>query len=153
MTDINTAAAAIGGEWVKLTRKEHGSVEGRVVSFETRPMTFEGAPVLNRKSGQRRTEWVLAIQKDDGETVKLSLKESGQRAVSDAIKAAHVDAKNGDRLKIAVSHDPASDREQPTYQARWTADSSALGVPTGGGGPGNLPEEEPFIRDASVNDL
>ena len=51
MTDINQAAEAMTGEWVKLTRKEHGTVEGRVVSFEQRPMTFEGAPVLNRKTG------------------------------------------------------------------------------------------------------
>lgn len=135
--DINTAAQALSGEWVKLTRRDHGSVEGRVVSFETRPMTFEGAPVLNRKTGQQRTEWVLAVLTDGGETVKLSLKEAGQRAISEAIKAAGGDAKTGDRLKIAVKDDPANDREQPTYQARWTPDSTPLAVPT-------TDYEEPF---------
>lgn len=138
MTDINTAAQAIGGEWTKLTRKEHGTIEGRVISFEQRPMTFEGAPVLNRKTGAPRTEWVLAILTDGGDTIKLSLKESGQRAISDAIRQSGQPAKNGDRLKIAVVADPADDRSQPTYQARWTPDSTPLNIPTGDD------DEEPF---------
>lgn len=134
MSGINEAAATIGGTWVKLNRKEHGAVEGRVVAFEQRPMTFEGAPVLNRKTGQARTEWVFTLRQDDGEIVKLSLKESGQRAVSDAIKATGRPANDtGDRLKIAVSDDPVTDREQPTYQARWTQDESPLVL-----------DEEPF---------
>jgi hypothetical protein len=130
MTDINTAAEALTGEWVKLNRKEHGTIEGRVVSFEQRPMTFEGAPVLNRKTGAPRTEWVLAVQTDGGDTIKFSLKEAGQRAISEAIRASGALAKNGDRLKIAVTADPATDREQATYQARWTPDASPLAIPT-----------------------
>jgi hypothetical protein len=137
MTDINTAAEALTGEWVKLNRKEHGAIEGRVLSFEQRPMTFEGAPVLNRKTGAPRTEWVLAVQTDGGDTIKFSLKEAGQRAISDAIKASGNPAKNGDRLKIAVTADPASDREQATYQARWTPDASPLNIPGDDG-------EDPF---------
>jgi hypothetical protein len=130
MTDINTAAEALTGEWVKLNRKEHGTIEGRVLSFEQRPMTFEGAPVLNRKTGAPRTEWVLAVQTDGGDTIKFSLKEAGQRAISDAIKTSGNLAKNGDRLKIAVIADPMSDREQATYQARWTADNTPLDIPS-----------------------
>jgi hypothetical protein len=137
MTDINTAAEALTGEWVKLNRKEHGTIEGRVVNFEQRPMTFEGAPVLNRKTGAPRTEWVLAVQTDGGDTIKFSLKEAGQRAISDAIKASGTPAKNGDRLKIAVTADPATDREQATYQARWTSDNTPLNIPTDDG-------EDPF---------
>jgi hypothetical protein len=134
--DINDAAGAIGGEWIKLTRKEHGSVEGRVVAFDQRPMTFEGAPVLNRKTGQPRTEWVFTLRTDSGEVVKLSLKESAQRAVAEAIKASGRPANaTGDRLKIAVTADPASEREQATYQARWTQDESPLGA---------VDDEEPF---------
>ena len=127
MTDINTAAEAMTGEWVKLNRKEHGTVEGRVVSFEARPMTFEGAPVLNRKTGAPRTEWVFAVLTDAGETVKFSLKEGGQRAVSEAIKATGKPAnETGDRIKIAVKDDPATSTDQPTYQVKWTQDSAPL---------------------------
>jgi len=135
--DINTAAQAIGGDWTKLTRKEHGTIEGRVISFEQRPMTFEGAPVLNRKTGAPRTEWVLAVQTDSGDTVRFSLKEAGQRAISEAIRASGQPAKNGDRLKIAVTEDPPDDRAQPTYQARWTPDSTPLNIPA-------TDDEEPF---------
>jgi tRNA threonylcarbamoyladenosine modification (KEOPS) complex Cgi121 subunit len=58
------------------------------------------------------------------------LKEAGQRAISDAIKTSGNLAKNGDRLKIAVIADPMSDREQATYQARWTADNTPLDIPS-----------------------
>ena len=130
MTDINQAAETMSGEWVKLTRREHGTIEGRVVNFEARPMTFEGAPVLNRKTGTPRTEWVFTVFADDGETVKFCLKESGQRAVAAAIKEAGTEAKNGDRIKIAVAADPETDTSQPTYQVRWTPDATPLDIPT-----------------------
>lgn len=139
MTDINAAAEGLIGDWVKLNRKEHGTIEGRVISFETRPMTFEGAPVLNRKTGIQRNEWVLAVLQDDGETVKFNLKESGQRAVAEAIKSAGQPAKTGDRIKIGVKDDPENDREQATYQARWTPDTTPLEVPGADSG-----VEEPF---------
>lgn len=129
MTDINTAAEAMTGEWIKLTRKEHGTIEGRVISFQVRPMTFEGAPVLRRNSGEQRSEWVLAVLTDGGETVKFSLKESGQRTVAEAIKASGRKARNGDRIKIAVKDDPVDERSQPTYQVRWTPDDTPLDIP------------------------
>jgi hypothetical protein len=155
LDELNAAAESITGEWVKLTRKEHGAVEGVVLTFETRPMAFEGAPVLSRKTGQQRTEWVFAVRTDDGETVKFSLRESGQRAVANAIKEAGGGAKAGDRIKIAVKTDPAKDTEQPEYQARWTpGKAEALGVPTSGGNSGSAPmDEEPFIRDVRPEDL
>jgi hypothetical protein len=139
MSDINTAAETLTGDWVKLTRKEHGAIEGRVIAFETRPMTFEGDPVLNRKTGQQRTEWVLAVLTDNDETLKFSLKEAGQRAIAEAIKQTGQPAKNGDRIKIAVKDDPPTEREQPTYQVRWTPDTAPLDMPTAAAG-----EEEPF---------
>lgn len=138
MTDINTAAQALTGDWTKLTRKEDGAIEGRVVAFETRPMTFKGAPVLATKTGQQRTEWVLTIQQDNGDVIKFSLKEAGQRAISDAIKQSGQAGKNGDRLKIAVTENPPDDRSQPTYQARWTPDATPLNIPT------DDDKEEPF---------
>lgn len=138
MSDINAAAEAITGDWVKLNRREHDAVEGRVLSFDQRPMTFEGSAVLNRTTGQQRTEWVFVVQRDDGETVKFSLKESGQRAVAEAIKANGQPAKIGDRLKVGVKDDPEDEHSQPVYQARWTTESTPLDIP------GTEPETEPF---------
>ncbi len=136
--NINEAAQAMSGNWVKLTSKADGVIEGRVVAFETRPMTFEGDPIKSRKTGQQRTEWVLTVLPDDGgEPVKFSLKESGQRAISEAIKAAGGNANTGDRLKISVKTDKETERSQPVYQARWTHDSTPLAVPA-------AEEEEPF---------
>lgn len=135
--DINEAAQSMTGSWVQLMSKADGVIEGRVVSFETRPMTFEGEVKLSRKTGQPRTEWVFTVQRDDGEIVKFGLKESGQRAIAEAIKAAGQPAKNGDRIKIAVSEDKPDERSQPTYKARWAADAMPLDVPV-------ADEEEPF---------
>lgn len=139
--DINEAAQAMTGTWQKLTRKADGVIKGRVISFEQRPMTFEGSPVLSRKTGAQRTEWVLAVQDDDNQVIKFSLKESGQRAVSEAIKASGKPAKNGDVLTIAVKTDPAKDTEQPVYKATWEADNTPLDIPTA---QDDLEDEEPF---------
>lgn len=136
--DINEAAQAMTGTWVQLMSKADGVIEGRVVSFETRPMTFEGEVKLSRKTGQPRTEWTFTVLKDDGETLKFGLKESGQRAVAQAIKESGQPAKNGDRIKIAVSEDKPDERSQPTYQVRWTPDSTPLDVPV------EEDESEPF---------
>jgi hypothetical protein len=82
---------------------------------------------------------VFAVRQDDGWTVKFSLRKAGQRAVANAIKEAGGNAKAGDRIKIAVKADPATDREQPEYQARWTTAAEELGVPAAA-----ADDEEPF---------
>lgn len=136
LDDLNQAAASLSGDWVRLKTKADGAVEGRVVSFEVRDKTFEGEPVLNRKTKQVRKEWVFTLDTGNGEIAKLSLNESAQRAVSAALTEAGVQAQVGDILKIAVKADAASDREQAVYQAKWTRPAGALNVPT--------VNEEPF---------
>jgi hypothetical protein len=135
--DLNTAAQAMSGQWVPLRRKTDGTIEGRVISYEARPATFDGAPKLSRKTGQQRTEWVFTVQTDD-DIVKFSLAESGQRAIAAAIKESGKPANvPGDHIKIAVKDDPATATEQPTYVVRWTTDTTPLAEVA-------VEEEEPF---------
>lgn len=137
--DINAAAAAYAGNWVKMQSKADGAIEGIVLSFTVRDMTFEGDRLKSRKTGEQRKEWVFVVQPDGGgEAVKFSLKEAGQRAVAAAIKDSGKSAKVGDRLKIGVKKDKESDREQPEYQARWTSVDEPLSMPD----PGS--DNEPF---------
>lgn len=137
LDELNEAAATIGGSWVKLRTTDDPPVEGRVLAFEKRPKTFEGQPVLSRKSGEQRVEWVFTLDVDGDEPVKLSLNEAGQRAVASALKEAGAKANVGDTLKIGVSQNPASEREQATYRARWTPAPKALNVPAADGGTGD----------------
>lgn len=129
---LNQAAETMGGRWLKLNRVEHGVVEGDLVDFEIRPKTFEGAPVLSRKTGEQRSEWVLTLRVDDAEDDeddrlrKLSLNEAGQRALANAIKESKAKAETGGRVKIRVIEDPETSTQQATYQARYTPPAKPL---------------------------
>jgi hypothetical protein len=129
LDQLNEAAASLSGTWVKLRTTDDPPVEGKVLDFEDRAKTFEGAPVLSRKSGTQRREWVFTIDAGGDDPVKLSLNEAGQRAVAAALREAGSKANVGDTLKIAVAADPPGDREQATYKARWTPAPAGLGVP------------------------
>jgi hypothetical protein len=120
LDQLNEAAASLSGTWVKLRTTDDPPVEGKVLDFEDRAKTFEGAPVLSRKSGTQRREWVFTIDAGGDDPVKLSLNEAGQRAVAAALREA------GSK---AVAADPPGDREQATYKARWTPAPAGLGVP------------------------
>lgn len=126
---LNTEAAAIGGNWTNLRFREQGAIEGKVLSFEVRDRTYENAVVYKKGTTTPRKEWVFTIDTGDDDPIKLSLNESGQRAVAAALRDAGVKAKEGDTLKIAVKTDPPSDREQAEYQARWTPTGDTLDVP------------------------
>jgi len=130
LDELANAAASLGGSWAKLRTTDDPSVEGKVLGFENRPKTFEGAPVLNRKTGAPRMEWVFTLDCGGEDPVKVSLNESAQRAVSAALRAANCTApKAGDTLKIGVKSNPANDREQAEYQARWSVGAASLDVP------------------------
>lgn len=130
LDQLNDAAASIGGTWVRLRSTDDPPVEGEVIDFEVRPKTFEGAPVLSRKTGQQRSEWVFTLRvPGQEEAVKLSLNEAGQRAVAKALKDANAKAKAGDTLKIRVKENAPDSTSQATYQARWTVGAASLDVP------------------------
>lgn len=144
LDQLNDAAASLGGQWVKC--KDLGDViEGVVLDFEIRGKTFEGQPVLSRKSGEQRKEWVFTIQTDDRTDAdddgvrKFSANESAQRAIAAAIKEAGSPAKKGDRVKLGVSKAAASTTEQAEYKARWTTAAEELSIPAPA-----APSEDPF---------
>ena len=130
LDNLDRAAASMGGNWAKLRSTDDPPIEGKVVAFEERDKTFEGAVVLNRKTQQPRREWVFTLDVGEDQPVNLSLNESGQRAVAAALRDAGAKPAEGDTLKIAVKSNPPSDREQAEYQARWTPAPRGLDVPT-----------------------
>ena len=137
LDELSQAADSIGGSWAKLRTTDDPPLEGRVIAFEQRPKSFEGQPVLNRKTGAPRYEWVFTLDTGEEEPTKVSLNESAQRAVANALREAGAKPDVGDTLKIGVRANPATDREQAEYQARWQKNTS-LDVPTLGA------EEAPF---------
>ena len=143
MPDINEEAQAFLGTWMQLKSKADGFIEGRVLSYDKRPATYEGQPRISRKTGALRYEWVFTVLPDgDDEPVKFSLMESGQRAVSAAIKESGQPAKMGDRLEIWVKADKVKETDQPEYAARWTPGVELLDAPTPD--TTTLEDEEPF---------
>lgn len=137
LSELNEAVARSGGTWIGL-REKGDRVEGTIIDFEERPKTFEGEPVLSRKSGQQRMEWVFTLQTGESEGAaddgvrKVSLDENGQRAVKKAIKDAGSPAVVGGTLIIAV----VADRETPTSQcekkAKYTPPVKEIAVPVDG---------------------
>ena len=137
LDELDQAAATLGGNWAKLRTAADPTIEGRVLAFEKRPKTFEGEVVLNRKTKEPRIEWVFTLQvQGEPDPVKLSLNESGQRAVAEALRQAGAKPETGDVLKIGVKSDPESDRDQATYQAKWTKNAAPLDIPAA--------DDEPF---------
>lgn len=151
LDDLKHEIDSSRGRWVKLADKGD-TIEGTVLAFEIRPMTFEGAPVLSRRSGEQRKEWLFTLQTnmrdddDDDGIRKVPLKEAAQRAVRDAITEAKVAApKAGDRLKIAVIADRETPTSQPSFRAKWTIGDPIDELTTTPPAPSDPSwEEEPF---------
>ncbi len=124
LDQLNEDAQRSGGQWVKL-HATGDTISGVLLDAEKRGKTFEGAPVLSRKSGEQRIEYVLTIQTDerdpniddDDGVRKVSANESMQRAVFDAIKKSGGKATPGCRIAIQVAEAAASTTEQARYTA------------------------------------
>lgn len=121
---INEEVKKSGGQFVKLTRKEHGVLEFEIVDAEVRTKTFEGAEVLSKK-GKPRKEWLFVFNvkpetPDDDGVRKFAANESAQFAIRDAVKAAGGKIEKGGTIKIAVKTDPENSRSQAEYQAKYT---------------------------------
>ena len=123
--DINQQIASIGGKWVNLRRKTDGALEGIILDVQQREKTFEGQVIVSRKTGQPRIEWVFTLQTDthddnDNGIRKFGAVESAQRAIAEAVKETPLKKlEEGGKLKIAVVQDPATDRDQAGYRARY----------------------------------
>lgn len=152
LDSLNNAIASIGGTWVKLRTKADPPVDGTILDFEERGKTFEGQPVLSRKSGEQRIEWLFTLQcagdgADDDGVRKLTANESMQRAIAKAIRDTKTQAAKGGRLQVAVASDPENEREQAEYVARYSPPALPIGDADPFGAP--APTADPFGAPAA----
>lgn len=124
--DINRRVENTGGAWVKLNEEGH-ELKGELVALEYRPLLDYNTKVqLISKAGNKREELVVTVRidedqrdgDDDDGIRKASLKESGQYALIDAIKASGRPAEAGARIGIRCMGRP-SQMEQATYEAGY----------------------------------
>jgi hypothetical protein len=133
---LNEAIARGGGTWVNLKAKGD-RIEGTIIDFEERPKTFEGEPVLSRKTGKPRFEWVFTLQTgesdgpDDDGVRKVALDEWGRGEFKDAVKKSGAAAEAGGLLVLAIVEDRKSptDSVQQHLRARYTPPAKSLGIP------------------------
>lgn len=126
--ELNQDVTATGSAWIKLNRKEHGTLTGIVVDVDTRDKTFEGQVVVSRKTGKPRKSRVFTLItdlrddsiEDDAGLRKFDANEGAYFAIIDAIKEAKTTAEIGDTLAIKVTDDPPTTTSQAEYKAKWT---------------------------------
>lgn len=125
LDEINAAIETAGGKWTKLRHKTDPYIDGEILAVVQRGKTFEGQPVLSRTSGQQRQEWLFTLQTtlrddaDDDGVRKFAANESAQRAIGEAVKASGQKLAIGGKLKLAVVADAPTDRDQPTFKAKY----------------------------------
>jgi hypothetical protein len=123
--DINREIASGGGTYVKLTKKSHGILEGRVINVTIRDKQFNGKVIPN-KNGEPRKEWVFTLDVD-GEVKKWAAVESAQFAIRGALQALGKDVKlepNG-ILKVAVMEDSIQGEKSAEYKVKYTPPTPA----------------------------
>jgi hypothetical protein len=140
--EINAQIASRGGTWVKLTRKEHGTLAGAIVNVEVRDKVYDNKVVRvtsGKNEGKPRKEWVFTLKQEDGKTVKWAANENAQWAVSGAVEKG-IQMVPGGHLQVKVVEDPPSTTKQAEYKAVYTP-------PTGNEGvfdePTDVDEDEP----------
>jgi hypothetical protein len=119
--DVNREVQSAGGQWVKLTKKSHGMLKGKLVNAETRDQRdMNGDVLVGKKSGVTRTEWVLTLDVD-GEVKKFSAKESAKTAIKAALDTAGVQSMAaGGFLQIVAVEDSVQGKSQAVYKAKYT---------------------------------
>lgn len=114
---IQTKKAAAGGEYVKLNRIEHGTLQGTLVDVSIRTKVWKKKEVTN-KDGVPRKEWILVIETKDG-VKKFAANESAQWAIQGTLKDNQQLAKGG-RIQIKVVEDPEDNTSQAEYKVFYS---------------------------------
>lgn len=138
LDSLNDAVNSMGGSWYKLYLKDdHAPIEGQILDFQERDRTdTDGDVVYKKGTTTPRKEWVFTLQtslrdpdnNDDDGIRKISLNESGQRAVAKAIKESGEKAALGGTLKVGVRADAPDKFSQAEYIARYTPPAKTIAV-------------------------
>lgn len=115
--DVNNEIATGNGDWVKLTKREQGTLEGKVVNVQVRNKQFQGKDVISSNTGQPRKEWQFTLDVN-GEIKKFAAVESAQFAIRGALNGQKIEP-NG-VLKIAVTEDSVQGQKSAEYKAAYT---------------------------------
>jgi hypothetical protein len=118
--EINDRRKAMGGEWKKLNRVEHGRVSGKVVHVQARDKVYEGQTILITKGpneGKPRKEWVFTLENAAGDKVKYAANENAQYAILQALDGRQIE--EGAMIEVWVTEDPKKKTEQATYKASY----------------------------------
>lgn len=119
--DINNDIKASGGDYVKLTKKEHGKLQGKILDVKKRAKQFGGKAVLNAK-GEQRYEWMFSLEVPVGdgtfETKKWAASESAQWAIKGALNGRML--KPGGLLQVQVTEDSVQGQKQAEYKVIYT---------------------------------
>jgi hypothetical protein len=142
--DFNREAASAGGNWHKLTKREHGVLKGKIVNVEKRAKQFGGKPVLNSKTQEPRYEWIFTLEDTEGKVIKFAAVETAQYAIRGALGDRKLEP--GGFLQIAVVEDAVAGSKSAEYKAKYespvkTEDPWADAPPANNHG---FSEEPPF---------
>lgn len=130
---INNQVEHGGGRFIKLS--ETGDViVGTLIDIEERDKFFEGAPVLSKKSGKQRVEWVITLEVDERDGAdddgirKVAANEGLQIELKNYLRDNNVrfPATWGGRLALAVKKGkPSATSPVEEWSVRYTPPSPA----------------------------
>ncbi len=127
----------VGGTWLKL-RETGQSIVGELIEITERGKTYDGAPVLSRRTGEQRLEWVIKLKVDqpdpqitDDDCIRnIAAGETLQWAITDYMRDAGLRFRFGwgGRLAIVVAKgadSPTSSVEKDGYQIKYAPPTGA----------------------------
>lgn len=114
--DINNHIRSTGGDFVKLTKKEHGGIKGKVLDVKIRDKEYQGKVIPNKK-GEPRKEWLFSLETEDG-VKKWSAGESAQWAIRGALNGRKIQ-QNG-LLQVTVTEDSVQGQKQAEYKVIYS---------------------------------
>jgi hypothetical protein len=125
--DVNRRIKASGGNYVKLSKKSDGSLQGKILDVVERNKQYQGKVVTSSKTGEPRVEWVFTLDVN-GETKKWAANESAQFAIRGALDGREL--KEGGLLQVVVTEDSVQGQKSAEYKVKYTDPVGADPFPT-----------------------